>query len=187
MRGSSNARLLSIDPGSIKAGFAVLEMPARGAQPRLCSSGTIFLNPDHSLAIRLHSLADDLDHIIDKYKPSTLALESLFFAKNAKSVLQLSQARGVILMKAGEYGMSVHEYSPAEIKKNIAGSGRATKEQIEKMIRLHLKLPSTFKLASSDQSDAIAIGLYHLSVEGLNLAQGARRGNDRLSFWQGST
>lgn len=165
-----------MDPGSLKTGFAIFEHLSQ--RPKLLSSGTIFLKENLPLGQRLFELAEDFDQILKKFKPEAMAIESLFFARNAKSALHLGHARGVLLMKASSYKMKIFEYTPTEVKKSVSGSGRAPKDGLEKMIRLLLGLSSNFKVASSDEADAIAIGLTH--------SQGFKwKGkNDRASFWQ---
>lgn len=154
-------RILSIDPGSIRAGFAVFEA---GKDLKLLQSGTIELNQSKDLGSRLAELAQDLESLLKKHQPQELALERIFFAKNALSALQLGHARGVILMKCAQAGLAVSEYTPTEVKQAITGAGRAQKEQVEHFVRLHLKLPKTFVMTSSDQSDALAIGLTHIRL-----------------------
>ena len=168
-------RVIGIDPGSIKTGFAVLNFKAQSIE--LLASGSIILDPDLRLHERLRELAQDLEKIFTKHKPEEMALESIFFAKNARSSLQLGQARGIALLKAAEARAEVFEYAPTEVKQCVCGHGRASKEQIQKMIRLLLKLPSSYKFISADQADAVAIALTHAQLKGLKT-------NDRTSFWQ---
>lgn len=155
-------RALAVDPGSIKTGFAVLEY--RSGKTIYITSGTIFLERDKKLPDRLCNLAEDLRVLCQKYKPQHLALESVFFAKNAQSALKLGHARGVVLLTGASFNMEIFEYSPTEVKSSVCGSGRADKAQIEHMTRLLLKLPSNFQFSSSDHSDALAIGLTHLQT-----------------------
>ncbi len=152
-------RIISIDPGSIKTGFAVLDI-TQGIE--IIQSGTIELNEGQNLGLRLSELSQDLEKILQKHRPQELALERIFFAKNPLSALHLGHARGVILMKCAEAGLESFEYTPTEVKQAVAGTGRATKEQVEHFVRLHFKLPKTFVMTSSDQSDALAIGLTHI-------------------------
>jgi len=173
-------RLMSIDPGSIRCGFAIMDY--KDSRLKLVSSGTILMNEKSALPERLLELAEDIDALLQKFKPTTLSLESIFFSQNARSAIQLGQARGVILLKAAEYSLDIHEYSPAEIKKSVVGHGRASKDQIEKMIRLLLKLPHTFEFKSADHSDAIAIGLAHLQL--FRTKKGKNSIRDCTSFWE---
>jgi crossover junction endodeoxyribonuclease RuvC len=177
-------RILGIDPGSHRTGFAILEAIRTG--PQHISSGTIVLDPKLSIETRLLILDQDLENIISKYEPSEMAIETVFFAKNAQSALRLGEARGVILRRAAQHKLKVFEYAPTEIKSAIGGSGRAKKDQIARLLRLFLKLPQSFKFQSSDQSDALAIGLAHAQTRGgkLSRAQQGKGKNDRSTFWQ---
>jgi crossover junction endodeoxyribonuclease RuvC len=170
--------VVGIDPGSIRTGFAVVE--ATGIKIRYVTSGTILLKNEESLSKRLLNLAEDMESIVSKYQPEVLAIESLFFAKNAQSALKLGHARGVILMKAASWSLEVFEYTPAEVKASVVGSGRADKNQLAKMIKILLKLPRNFEFSTPDQSDALAIALTHVQsskIKGLNK-------NDRPTYWQ---
>lgn len=106
-------RALAVDPGSIKTGFAVLEY--RSGKTIYITSGTIFLERDKKLPDRLCNLAEDLRVLCQKYKPQHLALESVFFAKNAQSALKLGHARGVVLLTGASFNMEIFEYSPTEV------------------------------------------------------------------------
>lgn len=152
-------RIISIDPGSIRTGFAVFEI---GKSPQVVQSGTIELGETRDLGSRLAELSHDLQKLLEKHRPKELALERIFFSKNALSALHLGHARGVILMKCSEAGLEPFEYTPTEVKQTVTGSGRASKEQVEHFVRLQLKLPKNFVMTSQDQSDALAIGLTHL-------------------------
>ncbi len=178
-------KFIAIDPGSVRTGFAVFEL--HQGPPRLITSGTILMDAKMSLPERLSSLAKDLRQILEKHSIHQMALESLFVAKNARSALHLAHARGVILMLAGSFDLNVFEYTPAEVKKTVTGMGRAQKDQIEKMIRLILKIPTNVKLSSADQADALAIGLTHAQSylwKGFSGRQKGGSGRDRTSFWQ---
>lgn len=157
-------RILGIDPGSQRSGFAVLETEKNRIS--YITSGTIFLDPKLAPAQRLLILDEDLQNIFQKYKPAELAIETVFFAKNAQSALRLGEARGVVLRRAAFHQAKIFEYAPAEIKSAIGGSGRAKKDQIARLLRLFLKLPSHFNFESLDQSDALAIALAHAQTRG---------------------
>lgn len=157
-------RVLAIDPGSIKTGFACLER--HGSQWKHISSGSLFFEAKEALPERLFQLRQDLLEIISRYEPSEMAVEKAFFAKNAQSALKLGQARGVILMTAAEAKLPIWEYSATQVKSSICGSGRASKLQMEHMLRLLLKLKSSFEFSSDDQADALAIALTHGQLRG---------------------
>jgi crossover junction endodeoxyribonuclease RuvC len=152
-------KVLAIDPGSIKTGFACLEK--KGRHWLHLGSGSLFFDKDLPMSERLLQLRQDLVELLSRYQPEELALEKAFFAKNAQSALKLGQARGVILMTAAEKGIPIWEYSATQVKSSICGSGRASKLQVEHMLRLLLKLSHAFEFSSDDQADALAIALTH--------------------------
>lgn len=161
------ARVLGVDPGSRKAGFSVLDFEKQ--KLHLISSGTIVLDEKLSLSLRLQQFFDDLSSLIQRHQPDQLAIEKVFFAKNAQSALVLGQARGIALLLAAQHGLDVFEYSATEVKHSICGSGRAAKDQMEHMVRILASLPSHFTFSSPDHSDAVAISLTHAQ----NLRSGA--------------
>jgi len=152
-------RILGVDPGSIRAGFAV--MNACGPKIHHQASGCIVLNPKASIPNRLQVLYADLTELIQKYQITDLAIETAFFAKNAQSAFKLGQARGIALLCAAQNHLKIAEYSATEVKSSICGNGRADKTQVEQMIRILLKLPADFVFQSPDHSDALGIGLTH--------------------------
>jgi crossover junction endodeoxyribonuclease RuvC len=171
-------RILGIDPGSIRTGFAVLSIQKN--QVELLSGGTILLEDTGHFADRLVQLDEDLEKILTKFKPQHMAIETLFFAKNAQSALKLGHARGVILRRAAAAKLEIFEYSPTQVKSSVGGSGHAKKDQIARLLRFYLKLPKTFEFASADHSDALAIAFTHAQTKSkLGILK-----NDRSSFWQ---
>ncbi|MDB5037620.1 MAG: Crossover junction endodeoxyribonuclease RuvC [Bacteriovoracaceae bacterium] len=171
---------MGIDPGSIRTGFAVIE--SDGTRLKYITSGTIVLDESAPISKRLFNLSQDLDALISKYKPKEVAIESLFFSKNAQSALKLGQARGVILMKVAAHSLEIYEYTPAEIKVSVVGTGRAQKDQIAKMLKILFKFPKSFDFKSTDQSDALAISLTHVQSGKL---KGLQK-RDRPAYWQNS-
>ena len=186
-------RVLGLDPGSIQTGFAILELNKGPFAPQIISSGTILLDAKAPLSHRLRMLSEDLENLLKRHKPESVALESLFFSKNAMSALKLGHARGVILLKTEEHGSELVEFSPAEVKKAVAGSGRSSKDGVARALRLILKLPSNFQFTSEDHSDAVALGLcYCLTLrfvkdgkaQPAKILRGKRGNRDRSTFWQ---
>ncbi|MFH1187921.1 MAG: crossover junction endodeoxyribonuclease RuvC [bacterium] len=108
-------------------------------------------------ADRLEKIHNELDKIIKKYKPDVIAVEELFFAKNAKTALLVGQARGVIILTAIQSKAAIHEYTPLQIKQALTGYGRADKNQIQQMVRILLKLKSIPK--PDDAADALAVAI----------------------------
>ncbi len=179
---SANAtRLIALDPGSIRTGFGILDI--HGPKISYVSSGVMLTPVEAPFATRLLSLRLDFEELIKKYKPDSLAIESLFFSKNAQSALKLGHARGVLISCAAASQLPILEYTPAEVKKSVAGSGRGSKDQIEKMVKLLLKLPLSFKFKYSDESDALAIGLTHAQTYFFK----GKLNRDRTSRWKTSS
>ncbi len=151
-------RTLGIDPGSQITGFGVLEK--NGARIRQVHMGFVRLTPSPSLSLRLEHLHQTLKQVIDEYRPTDLAVEKVFFAKNVHSALTLGHVRGVVLLTAVESGMEIFEYSALEIKKAVTGYGRADKNQVQEMVKVLLGVSS---IQNKDISDALATGICHLN------------------------
>lgn len=153
-------RILGIDPGTATIGFGVIETD-RGT-PRLLTAGHISTAKTLSTAARLTELATDLKTLCAEWKPDVCAVEELFFSKNVKTALKVSQARGVILHTLHEIGYPVAEYNPLQIKTAVTGDGRADKKQIQKMVKIILKLDTLPK--PDDAADALAIAMCHANT-----------------------
>ena len=146
--------ILGIDPGTTAIGYALV---ARDTKPRLLGAGMVTIT-SHDTPGRLHDLYRELSAIIQQWKPDTLSVEKLFFAKNTKTAMDVSQSRGVVLLTAALAGLTVYEYTPLEIKKIVTGDGGADKTQIKKMV--HLIFPDHKNLSGRDDMfDAIAAAL----------------------------
>lgn len=113
-----------------------------------------------SLPERLKSLYASLVQLMATYKPTAVAVESLFFNRNVRTALAVGQARGVALLAAAQAEVPVFEYSPLQVKDAVVGYGRASKEQVQAMIRALLKLDATPR--PDDAADALAIAICHL-------------------------
>jgi crossover junction endodeoxyribonuclease RuvC len=151
-------RTLGIDPGSQITGFGVLEK--NGARIRHIHSGFVRLTPSPSLSLRLKQVHQTLQQVIEDHRPTDLAVEKVFFAKNVQSALTLGHVRGVVLLTAVESGLEIFEYSPLEIKQAVTGYGRADKKQVQEMVKVLLGIPS---IQNQDVSDALAAGICHLN------------------------
>ena len=156
--------ILGIDPGTTAIGFALLEC---GRPPRLIESGLLAITSRETTE-RLGELHRALSAIITRARPDVMAVEKLFFAKNAKTAMDVAQARGAILLTAALHGITVVEYAPREIKKALTGDGGADKEQVKKMVIL--TMPEAAGLtASDDVFDAIASAVACCFQEKLHL------------------
>ena len=130
---------MAIDPGYDRLGAAVLEPKA--PQPTLLFSACLTSRRDQTLAERLLALGDELEKVITRWRPTTLALEKLFFATNRKTASAVAEARGMILYLAAKHHLSVSEFSPPAIKLAVAGHGRADKAAIIRMVPRLIALP----------------------------------------------
>ena len=150
--------VLGIDPGLVQTGYGLIKVDSKDNQ--VIDYGTISTNAKDRLALRLLAIYNDLISVINKYKPSVMAIEEVFYGKNVKSALLLGHARGVSMICAAKYNIPVYEYSARKVKQSITGNGNAHKSQIKFMIMKELNLKN-FN-APIDASDALAIALCHM-------------------------
>ncbi|MDA0668008.1 MAG: crossover junction endodeoxyribonuclease RuvC [Planctomycetota bacterium] len=149
-------RILGIDPGSQVVGWAIAESDGRGQLARIDSGAWTLGRAPTAMGVRLHRLHQHLVEVFEKYQPQSVALEAAFFGKNAQSALRIGEARGIVLMTSEAYGVPLVELSPATVKVRVAGTGSATKEQVEHLVRVHYGL-TDFEPATADESDALAV------------------------------
>jgi crossover junction endodeoxyribonuclease RuvC len=154
-------RVLGVDPGTSVTGYGVIETgngaPAMG---RLIECGVITFSRASPLHRRLHQLHAHVAQLIIRHHPTALALEKAFYQKNVRTTLVLGHARGVILLAAEEAGLQIAEYSPARIKKTVAGAGAAPKSQVAAMVARLLQLAHAPHPA--DAADGVAVALTHI-------------------------
>jgi crossover junction endodeoxyribonuclease RuvC len=149
---------LGIDPGFDRVGVCILEKS--GNKEALLFSTCISTGKKDPFEVRLATIGKSLASILKEYKPNELAIEKLFFAKNQTTAMNVAEARGVILYLCHAEGLSVHEYSPPQIKVAVTGHGGASKKDIENMVPKILG-KSLSKELLDDELDAIAIALTH--------------------------
>lgn len=156
--------VLGIDPGVAITGYGLLAGPVEDA--RLVTSGAIITDSTLPLSQRLLVLRNELAALIAYHRPDVAAVEELFFARNARTALMVGHGRGAVLLTLAEAGLDVHEYTPLQVKQAVAGYGRASKQQIQEMVRvlLHLQTPPQ----PDDAADAVAVALCHLQSARLN-------------------
>lgn len=150
-------RILGIDPGMAIVGYGVLDYD--GADMSLVSSGSIRTEKGARESARLLEIANDMEYIVQKFKPDIASIEKLFFFRNRTTVMPVAHARGVILSVLEKYGVEIFEYTPMEVKQVLTGYGRADKKEVERMVKLSLGTENLPKL--DDTIDAIAIGICH--------------------------
>jgi len=156
---SCELRVLGIDPGTATTGWAVITEKAGKIFP--LAYGHISTSAKKPTARRLKETADDIEKIIRKYKPQEAAVEDIFFFKNAKTAVKVSQSRGAVLLTLEKLKVSISEYTPLQIKQALTGYGRAEKKQIQLMVKNVLKLKDIPR--PDDAADAIAIAICHIN------------------------
>ncbi|QMU55691.1 MAG: crossover junction endodeoxyribonuclease RuvC [Candidatus Mycalebacterium zealandia] len=170
-------RVIGIDPGSKACGYGIVEQD--GTKLLFIDSGEI--RPKQSLPIerRLHMISEEIAGKIENFSPACMSIEKVFVAKNSKSALHLGQARGAVLATAAACDVEVFEYSSTTVKKSVASNGRASKEEVQKMVSL---LTGRKSFESSDESDAIAIAVCHINnakaadkIPGFSVRKSSRR------------
>ena len=150
-------RILGIDPGTGIMGFGVIE--TGGRHPQMLDAGVIRTEVNQPEPERLVTIYDSLRQIIDETKPNVVSVEKLFFARNVTTAMNVAQARGVVLLAAQQFKLPIYEYTPLQIKMSLVGYGRATKSQVQEMVRVVLKLKQAPK--PDDCADALAAALTH--------------------------
>ena len=159
-------RILGIDPGFERLGVAIVEKPAFAKSFGVARESVIFsecfkTSAKLEFAERLKLIGEEVRNVIKKYKPEILAIETLFLNTNQKTVMRVAEARGVVVYESARAGMKILEFSPPQIKVATTGYGHANKEQINKMVKMLVKIKDNKK--SDDELDAIAIALTALA------------------------
>ncbi|MBI3954670.1 crossover junction endodeoxyribonuclease RuvC [Candidatus Collierbacteria bacterium] len=151
--------ILGIDPGTGRLGWAVIKTEKNNV--RLLAAGCIETPPQTSLPIRLSKIFTDLSAIIKRYQPDTASVEQLFFATNAKTVMDVGAARGVVLLTCQLENLAIAHYTPLQIKSSLTGYGKADKKQVAFMVAKILKIAKSELPKLDDSVDAIAAALTH--------------------------
>lgn len=160
-------RVLGIDPGLAIVGYCIVDI--ENDENILVTSGSIQTDKDKTDAARLFEIEIDLQTIIDTYKPEVASIEKIFYFKNQKTIIPVAEARGVILSVLEKNKISIYEFTPIEVKQMITGYGRASKEEVAKIVEMSVKYKKLPKL--DDTLDSIAIALCYGRS---NLISGAR-------------
>ena len=150
-------RILGIDPGLAIVGWAVLDSDRGRLTP--VAYGAITTPAHTSVESRLLIIKNDLETVIDKYAPTEMAIEELFFNTNITTGITVAEARGVILCTAHAKGLKISEYTPLQVKQAVVGYGKAEKHQVIAMVKTLLKLEKAPK--PDDTADALAIAYCH--------------------------
>lgn len=150
-------RILGIDPGYAITGFGAVDYDGYKFTP--VKFGAITTNAGTDFSLRLLTIYNDLNTLLDEVKPQEIAIERLFFTTNQKTAIDVAQARGVVVLAAMQRGINVNEYTPLQVKQSVVGYGKAEKKQVMEMTRTILKLKNIPK--PDDAADALAIAICH--------------------------
>ena len=150
-------RILGIDPGYAIVGYGIVDFCRHKFS--VVDYGSITTSSKTNFSKRLKEIYDDLSFVIEKYKPEYMAVEKLFFQNNQKTAIDVSQARGIILLCAENFGVNIAEYTPLQVKLSTVVYGNAEKFQVQEMTKNILKLNEIPK--PDDTADALAIAVTH--------------------------
>ncbi|MFW6331617.1 MAG: crossover junction endodeoxyribonuclease RuvC [Gemmatimonadota bacterium] len=154
-------KVLGIDPGTAVTGYGVVVRGDDGAAS-LLECGVIRTSAARPLAHRLREIHDGITEVLDRHAPAVVAVEGVFYGKNVRTTVLLGHARGAALVAVAGRELEVAEYSPAEIKNAVVGTGRASKEQVQFMVKKLLRLKEV--PTPADAADGVAVALCHLNA-----------------------
>ena len=148
-------KILGIDPGMAIVGYSIVDYDGKNIE--LEHSGSIQTPKGERESARLLEIFNDMTSIVEKYKPDVCAIEKLFFFRNQTTVMPVAHARGVILTVLEKFGIPIYEYTTMEVKQILTGYGRASKKEVEQMVKIALESEKLPKLDDTVDSIAIAI------------------------------
>jgi crossover junction endodeoxyribonuclease RuvC len=149
--------IIGIDPGLATTGYGIIKIENRKSKFEIIDYGCIRTAPKIPFAERLEIIYKELNNLIKKYKPDKIAIEKIFFARNVKTAMQIGEARGVVTLIAVQNKIPIFEFTPLQIKQALTSYGQASKEQIQKMVKIILNLKEIPK--PDDAADALAIAI----------------------------
>ncbi len=147
--------VLGIDPGTARTGYGLVAR--QGSALRMVDYGCFETIPDRSAAARLLLIHEAISDLIETHRPEAVGVERLFFNKNVQTAFAVGQARGVVLLAAAQHGLPVFEHGPHEVKMAVTGYGRATKDQVQRMVQLVLSMTELPR--PDDAADALAVAV----------------------------
>ena len=149
--------VLGIDPGTANTGFGVVER--RGRELIALDGGVITTRPEAPPQIRLFNIHRRVGELLDEHRVGVVSMEDIFFGRNAQSAFAVGQARGVVMLAAGQRRLDCVSYTPQQVKHAVTGSGRADKDQVTKMVQMILALDAPPR--PDHAADALAIAICH--------------------------
>ena len=156
-------RIIGIDPGLGRVGYGIIE--THHEKKKLLDCGVIETNKTNKEEDRLYEIFNDLNTLVDRWKPDIAAVEKFFFYRSSTTI-SVVQARGVIMMVLASKKIKVSEYAPSQVKLTIAGSGKASKKEVIEAVMYNLNL--NYAPKPDDSADALAIALTKLNEDGFN-------------------
>jgi crossover junction endodeoxyribonuclease RuvC len=154
--------VIGIDPGTATVGYSLVS--GNKKTPIILEYGVLqtLPQPKEKMPLRLLEIGNDLNQLIKQYKPTTAVVEDLFFFKNAKTVISVAQSRGMLLYILAKHNIEIEEYTPLQIKQTLCGYGRATKQQMQEMVKRVYKLNEIPK--PDDAADSLAMAFLGLPM-----------------------
>lgn len=150
-------QILAIDPGTATTGYGLIK--ADNNYLKMLDFGVITTKSSQEDCLRLETIYDSINCLVDNHKPDCLVAEQIFFNTNIKTALSVGQARGAVMLSAAKGKVSFFEYTPLQVKQSVCGYGRADKQQVAKMVKLILKMTELPK--PDDAADALALAICH--------------------------
>jgi len=162
--------VLGIDPGLANTGYGVVTSGARASGGRLAAldGGVIETPAGLQAERRLAAIHREVEALLIEHRPDAVALEELYFGQNARTAFAVGQARGVVMLAAGQQGVPCAAYTPQQVKSAVCGSGRAPKDQVARMVKTLLALAQEPR--PDHAADALAVAICHLNCAPLSLA-----------------
>jgi crossover junction endodeoxyribonuclease RuvC len=162
--------ILGIDPGIVSTGYGLLSVTA--GQPVVLDYGAIVIESNIDLPSRLRGVYQGLVEICGRFRPQAMAIEDIFYNKNVRTAMTVGQVRGAIILAGVHQGLTVHTYTPLQIKQAVTGYGRADKEQIQRMLKLIFKLQEAPE--PDHAADALATAFCHLNYDRSPVGRGVK-------------
>ncbi len=152
--------ILGVDPGTIKTGYGLIFKD--GGRMKALNCGIIKMNSKSPIAERLTMIYNGLLEVIREFQPDVIALEDVFFSTNVKSAIRIGEARSVVMLLSGLNDIELAEYKPTRVKQSVVGNGRASKQQVQGMVKVLLGLKEA---PPEDASDALAVALCYCHMQ----------------------
>ena len=149
-------RILGIDPGLAIVGWAIVDFD-KDLNPQPVDYGAIITDKGLNVSTRLKEIYEDMNEIVEKFKPEVSGVETLLFYNNAKTAISVGEARGVVLLVLEEHGLPIHDFTPLQVKDAVTGYGKADKKQVQENVKRFCNLESIPK--PDDAADALAVAI----------------------------